>query len=113
MVGVGVYTGYKLNKLTNKFKGKFGSGRGNYGWDDYNKWREAEGFLCRNNDDCNWVDEMLYCQDYELDFKPSVSIVPFLKPQPPSTTILLGLDWSGPCFLPPVSASCPQITTDD
>jgi len=29
--------------------------------------------LCRNNNDCNWVDSRLYCQDYELKFTPSAA----------------------------------------
>ncbi len=29
--------------------------------------------MCRNNDDCKWMDARLYCQDYEMDFQPSVS----------------------------------------
>ena len=29
--------------------------------------------MCRDDNDCNWIDARLYCQDYELDFQPSVS----------------------------------------
>ena len=29
--------------------------------------------MCRKTDDCSWMDRQLYCQDYELDFSPSVS----------------------------------------
>ena len=46
---------------------------GGYGWNDYNRWREIDGFLCRDSNDCSWIDRQLYCQDYELDFQPSVS----------------------------------------
>lgn len=45
-----------------------------FDFDDWNEWREADGFLCRTTADCSWVDERLYCQDYEFDFNPSVSI---------------------------------------
>ena len=47
---------------------------GGYGWNDYNRWREIDGFLCRDSNDCSWIDRQLYCQDYELDFQPSVSL---------------------------------------
>merc|ERR1712243_539053 len=29
-----------------------------------NRWRKADGILCRNDNDCNWVDEDLKC-DYK------------------------------------------------
>ena len=47
--------------------------RPRYEFNDWNSWREADGFLCRNNDDCRWVDQNLNCEDYELDFSPAVS----------------------------------------
>jgi len=92
LVGAGVYAGYKLNKLKNKFSERlknFGHGshssshvsisvsnsrprsRPSYDFDDWNDWREADGMLCRNNDDCQWIDPNLNCEDYELDFSPA------------------------------------------
>ena len=44
-----------------------------YGFNQWNRDREIDGFLCRTTDDCSWLDRRLYCQDYELDFTPSVS----------------------------------------
>lgn len=38
-----------------------------------NRWREVDGFMCRDSNDCNWIDRQLYCQDYELEFTPNVS----------------------------------------
>jgi len=71
VVGVGVYAGYQLGKLSAGY-GSWGWGRQNgYGINDYNRWREVDGFLCRSTSDCSWVDPRLYCQDYELDFSPS------------------------------------------
>ena len=46
---------------------------GGYGFRDWNRAREIDGFMCRDSNDCNWIDRNLYCQDYELDFQPSVS----------------------------------------
>ena len=71
MVGVGVYAGYQLGKLSAGYS-RWGWGRPHgYGINDYNRWREVDGFLCRSTSDCSWVDPRLYCQDYELDFSPS------------------------------------------
>ena len=72
LVGVGVYAGYKVAKLASKFSSR-GSGWGNsYKYNDWNDWREADGFLCRSNKDCQWIDNNLNCEDYELEFTPLV-----------------------------------------
>merc|ERR1712020_284375 len=60
----GAYAGYKLAKLGNKF-GKWRH-RGSYDFDDWDDWREADGMLCRNNDDCTWVDQRMQCEDWEI-----------------------------------------------
>ena len=33
-----------------------------YSSEQWNEWRENDGFLCRTNEDCNWVDSNLQCQ---------------------------------------------------
>ena len=48
---------------------------GSYDFNDCNEWREVDGFLCRNDNDCQWMDVYLNCEDYELDFSPAVSTV--------------------------------------
>ena len=82
LVGGGVYAGYKLGKLSSKFSnfgkggfggGGFGAGGLGYSFQDYNKWREADGFMCRSDKDCQWIDRNLECEDYEFEFTPSVS----------------------------------------
>ena len=78
-VGVGVYGGYKLGKLKQKFltpKIKVGDDSSEdfgFGFDDWNGWRENEGMLCRNNNDCNWIDQFMYCQDRQMGFTPNVN----------------------------------------
>ena len=68
LIGVGVYAGYKVAKLEKKFsRPGFGN---SYKFNDWNDWREADGFLCRSNKDCQWIDDKLNCEDYELDFTP-------------------------------------------
>ena len=39
---------------------------------DWNKWRENDGFLCRNDNDCKWLGYKMECQivadfDWEID----------------------------------------------
>ena len=75
VIGAVAYGGYQLGKLSGGYS-HWGWGRSHgYGFNDYNRWREIDGFMCRNNNDCNWIDDRLYCQDYELDFRPSVSTI--------------------------------------
>ena len=66
VIGAVAYGGYQLGKLS----GSFGSWGAGYQFNDWNKWREADGFMCRSTNDCSWIDPRLYCQDYELDFSP-------------------------------------------
>lgn len=64
LVAAGAYVGYKLLKLGSKF----GSWRhqGNWGFNDWDDWREADGMLCRTSNDCKWVDQSMRCEDWEI-----------------------------------------------
>ena len=76
LTGAVAYGGYQVGKLTGRF-GSYGYGRGGgWGFNDWNRWREIDGFMCRDDNDCNWIDQRLFCQDYELDFQPSVRLIP-------------------------------------
>ena len=68
VIGAGVFSAEQLEKLSVKFAKE----NLTYNFDEWNDWREAEGFLCRNDTDC-WVDTTMECVDYELQFTPSVS----------------------------------------
>ena len=68
VTGIGVFSAVQLAKLSAKFPNRYLG----YKFDDWNDWREIEGFLCRNDQDC-WVDTKMECVDYELQFTPSVS----------------------------------------
>merc|ERR1711971_611744 len=59
LIGVGVYAGYKLTKAAAKFA-NFDDPDTDF--DTWNRWREADGFLCRTDNHCNWLDENLECQ---------------------------------------------------
>merc|ERR1711971_1035332 len=62
LIGVGVYAGYKLTKAAAKFA-NFDDP--DIDFDTWNRWREADGFLCRTDNHCNWLDENLECQQVE------------------------------------------------
>ena len=66
VVGRGVYYPTKKQKLRRKYRKHTSSND----FDDWNEMREKDGMLCRNNDDCKWIDSSLYCKNYELDFLP-------------------------------------------
>ena len=75
VIGLAAYGGYQLGKLSGRFGGWGYGHQHGYGFNDWNRWREIDGFMCRDSNDCNWIDPRLYCQDYELDFTPSVRTV--------------------------------------
>ena len=41
-------------------------------FDSWNNWRKNDGFMCRDTNDCNWIDKNLYCQSYK-ELQPIVS----------------------------------------
>jgi len=67
VIGAGAaYVGYKAAKATKKFgKYKFKKGKKKYKFEEWDSWRQQNGILCRDTDDC-WMDEQLECSDYEL-----------------------------------------------
>jgi hypothetical protein len=75
VIGAVGFGAYQLGKLSGRFShggyGGWNHGGRHYGYNDWNSWREVDGMLCRKTQDCSWIDERLYCQDYELDFSPS------------------------------------------
>jgi hypothetical protein len=71
VIGATAYGAYQLGKLSGRFSSPgYGYGNRGYGYQQWNSWREVDGFLCRKTEDCNWIDPRLYCQDYELKFTP-------------------------------------------
>ena len=42
------YGVYQMGKLSGRFSSFGGYGGGGYGWNDYNRWREIDGFMCRD-----------------------------------------------------------------
>ena len=77
LIGAGAYGAYSLGKVAGKFsswKSGFGGPAGGWNYQQWNQWREQDGMLCRSDKDCKWIDPNLDCEDYELDFSPTVSI---------------------------------------
>ena len=73
--GASAYLSYKASKKLKKaFKPK--KYRSKYGrkidvdFDDWENWMEEDGMLCRDDNDCNWLDRNLGCNDY--NFVPSI-----------------------------------------
>jgi len=66
VIGAVAYGSYQLGKMTGRW-GSYHHG-GHWGHQDYNRWREKDGMLCRDNKDCKWIDPRLFCTDYDLDF---------------------------------------------
>merc|ERR1712013_966626 len=74
VLGAGAYSAYKAKKMAKKKKkSKFHidldieeQGDDDYMFNDWDKWRQADGFMCRDDNDCNWLDEDLRCENYEM-----------------------------------------------
>jgi hypothetical protein len=47
---------FQIGKATTRFAHWSHQG---WGFNDWNRWREQDGHLCRNNNDCNWLDRNL------------------------------------------------------
>ena len=71
VIGAVAYGSYQIGKLSAGYSSWTWGQQNGYQFSDWNRWREADGFLCRNTSDCSWIDRRLYCQDNELTFTPS------------------------------------------
>merc|ERR1712217_48619 len=63
VVGAVAYGAYQIGKMTSRF-GSYGWGNNypGYNFNTWNSWRQADGFLCRNDNDCTSSDDNLECQ---------------------------------------------------
>lgn len=49
------------------------SGGPGYSFEHWNQWRKIDdGLMCRNDEDCNWIDQKLHCKAEKLTGKISV-----------------------------------------
>merc|ERR1712156_1080220 len=67
-----VYSTLQLSRLRRLFeqrqKGPEDNDRGTF--EDWNKCRIEDGILCRDSEDCVWIDSNLYCDERGLNFTP-------------------------------------------
>ena len=65
VVGAAAYGSYQLGKLSTGYSKWAWGQEHNYAFNDWNTWRKADGFLCRNHSDCDWINEQLHCEEYD------------------------------------------------
>ena len=55
---------FDILQIKKKFKK---SAKFDYDFDDWNRDAILDGWVCRNDQDCTWIDENLGCNDYEFN----------------------------------------------
>ena len=75
VVGAVAYGAYKIGQFKSRFDGhSFGNNYNpGYNFNQWESWRKADGFLCRNDNDCNWLDRNLECEPVR-DFGWSINV---------------------------------------
>merc|ERR1711887_456165 len=66
---IGKAIGKALSKKLNEKFNKKKKADDHFTYNSWNKWRQADGMLCRNDNDCNWVDEDLKCMSYNVTIR--------------------------------------------
>merc|ERR1712172_49300 len=61
VVGLGAYAAYKVAKATKKFAKRVFEGP-KFEYNTWNSYRRADGYLCREDSHCNWLDRNFECQ---------------------------------------------------
>ena len=75
VIGIGVYAGYKLAKATKKFTKKVFKDP-NLDFATWDRNRQADGYLCRDDSHCNWLDRNFECQTVkDFSWTPIVSFI--------------------------------------
>ena len=66
VIGLVAYSSKQIEELSNKFS-SFGwvQNEPGYSFNDWKTWRESDGFLCKNNTDCKWLDNNMKCQGWK------------------------------------------------
>ena len=60
-----VFVGHQLRKAKTRFANWSHAG---WRFNDWNRWRMEDGFLCRDDQDCMWLDNGLRCNDHKIDW---------------------------------------------
>lgn len=75
VIGLVAYTSKQIEELSNKFS-SFGwtQNEPGYSFDNWKTWRESDGFLCKDDTDCKWLDSNMKCQGWKsFDWTINVS----------------------------------------
>ena len=66
VIGLVAYSSKQIEELSNKFS-SFGwvQNEPGYSFNNWKTWRESDGFLCKNNTDCKWLDSNMKCQGWK------------------------------------------------
>ena len=73
--GLVAYTSKQIEELSNKFS-SFGwtQNEPGYSFNNWKTWRESDGFLCKDDTDCKWLDSNMKCQGWKsFDWTINVS----------------------------------------
>ena len=71
VIGISSYEPNQLKKLETRYK-YHSRLKMKFQFHSWNNWRKDDGFMCRDTNDCNWIDKNLYCQSYK-ELQPIVS----------------------------------------
>ena len=75
VIGVGAYAAYKVAKATKKFAKRVFEGP-KFEYNTWNSYRRADGYLCREDIHCNWLDRNFECQTVkDFSWTPIVSFI--------------------------------------
>ena len=45
----------------------YGGYHGPFGWNQWDQYARVDGWVCRSDKDCTWIDQNLGCDDREFD----------------------------------------------
>ena len=79
--GLVAYTSKQIEELSNKFS-SFGwtQNEPGYSFNNWKTWRESDGFLCKDDTDCKWLDSNMKCQGWKsFDWTINVSYTFIIK----------------------------------
>ena len=73
--GLVAYTSKQIEELSNKFFSfSWTQNEPGYSFNNWKTWRESDGFLCKDDTDCKWLDSNMKCQGWKsFDWTINVS----------------------------------------
>jgi hypothetical protein len=73
--GLVAYTSKQIDELSNKFSSfSWTQSEPGYSFNNWKTWSESDGFLCKDDTDCKWLDSNMKCQGWKsFDWTINVS----------------------------------------